>query len=400
MAIRKNSARYDMITYTASDVKEFIFRDTKPNVIQIQNMGTASVYISAPERPNTSATNFDIQIVTLGKNVWTVPAGITKMYIYSTANATLHVNSFESDELYSADLDKTQETIITNSTTTSAVTIADGGDVALGGKGDTYSIDHTATKSVVSLIKGALYQLAQILTKIPTALTAGGNFKVAIQEGIPAGTNVLGYVQIISQAGKTLDNFRIGDAVVPANDYGLAVLGLQDDNTFQMIKFDNSGNTKVVLQTGANTIGNVGLVAGSASIGTVGLNAGSNTIGNVGLNAGTNNIGDVDVLTLPASNVPASAVTIYNVTCTNANTEYSQALPSNTKKVVISIQDGLSANNYRVAFATGKVATPTAPYLKFNQSVEYSTPDMYMSSGTIYFASSLAGVVAQVECWT
>ncbi|HXZ15591.1 MAG TPA: hypothetical protein VEH77_06410, partial [Roseiarcus sp.] len=44
----------------------------------------------------------------------------------------------------------------------------------------------------------------------------------------------------------------------------------------------------VTLGTGANTVGNVGIVAGSASMGTVGLNAGTNTVGKVDLlgNAG------------------------------------------------------------------------------------------------------------------
>ena len=51
---------------------------------------------------------------------------------------------------------------------------------------------------------------------------------------------------------------------------------------------------------------------------------------------------------------------IYNTTLVLADTEYSQALASGLKRLLVCTQD-LTA--FRVAFQTGLVAAPTAPYL-------------------------------------
>lgn len=91
---------------------------------------------------------------------------------------------------------------------------------------------------------------------------------------------------------------------------------------------------------------------------------------------------------------------IYNVTLTAADTEYSQALPSGTKKFSVSIIDGVSTNNFRVAFATGKVATPTAPYLKRGADQEYYEDGVNLTGATLYIAGSNAGDVAQIIAWT
>lgn len=91
--------------------------------------------------------------------------------------------------------------------------------------------------------------------------------------------------------------------------------------------------------------------------------------------------------------------TIYNVTMTSADTEYSQELPAGCKAFAISVQDGVSTDKLRVAFATGKVATPTAPYLKYPGDSEYSEDGLNMTSKTLYFACSAAGKVAQIVTW-
>lgn len=91
--------------------------------------------------------------------------------------------------------------------------------------------------------------------------------------------------------------------------------------------------------------------------------------------------------------------TIYNVTLTAADTEYSQALPDGTRRFSVSIRDGASANNFRVAFTTGKVATPTAPYLKYKCDYEYFEDDIHLVGKTLYIAGSNAGDVAQIVVW-
>lgn len=223
--IKKETSRYNEITYTASGVLEFVFNDTQPNVLQIQNIGTSNIYISTT--PNVSSSVFDLQVASYGKNILVVPKGIKYIYIQSVGNSTVKINSFEADEIFSSDLDKTQETVFN---TLSAVSVE-------------------------------------------------------------------------------VNNFPISERVA----------------------------------------------------------------------------------TTPA---------IYNVTCTNADTEYSQALPTGCKKVAISIQAGVGTNNFRIAYVTGKVATPTAPYLKYNQDSEYAEDGIYLTGKTIYFASSLAGAVAQIIAWS
>lgn len=90
---------------------------------------------------------------------------------------------------------------------------------------------------------------------------------------------------------------------------------------------------------------------------------------------------------------------IYNVAMTNADTEYSQALPAGCKRVSLSVQGGAAADIFRVAFVTGKVATPTAPYLQYPGDVEYFEDELNLSSQTIYFADDSAAKVMQILAW-
>ena len=100
------------------------------------------------------------------------------------------------------------------------------------------------------------------------------------------------------------------------------------------------------------------------------------------------------------NNVPViSTPTIYNITLTNANTQYSQALPANCRKFEIQC---LTASDVRIAFVTGKVATPTAPYAVVKSGQRYSSPEHFETSAplTVYLASAQAGVVAEILAWT
>jgi hypothetical protein len=94
----------------------------------------------------------------------------------------------------------------------------------------------------------------------------------------------------------------------------------------------------------------------------------------------------------------ATTPTIYNISIAIAGTEYSQALPANTKRFSLSIIDGTPGENFRWAYETGKVATPTAPYRQLDQSFEYEC-DKINSSATIYVAASDV-CTAQLEVWS
>ncbi len=90
---------------------------------------------------------------------------------------------------------------------------------------------------------------------------------------------------------------------------------------------------------------------------------------------------------------------IYNVSLTTKNTEYSQALPAGTKRFAVSIQGGADTDTFRVAFVTGKVATPTAPYITLPGNVEYYEDGLNLDSLTVYVACVSDAKVAQIVAW-
>ncbi len=93
----------------------------------------------------------------------------------------------------------------------------------------------------------------------------------------------------------------------------------------------------------------------------------------------------------------ASTPVIYNVTMTLADTEYSQALPANTRRFVIQTRDG---TGIRLAFVTGKVAVPVEPYLTVKTNSSYSEDMVQSSSLTLFMACAAAGKVAEIACWS
>ena len=94
--------------------------------------------------------------------------------------------------------------------------------------------------------------------------------------------------------------------------------------------------------------------------------------------------------------------TIYNVTMTVADTEYSQQLSRYTKKFLIHTRD---ETPFRLAFETGFVATPTEPYFTHPANTRYWEDDVCLRvanadwDGTLYFASDSAGKVIEIIEW-
>lgn len=85
---------------------------------------------------------------------------------------------------------------------------------------------------------------------------------------------------------------------------------------------------------------------------------------------------------------------IYNTTLAIADTEYSQYV-TGVKKFTIQCQ---TAYDVRIAFATGYVATPTAPYETIKAGAAYWEDDVIFD-GTLYFATDEAGVVVETTVW-
>ena len=93
---------------------------------------------------------------------------------------------------------------------------------------------------------------------------------------------------------------------------------------------------------------------------------------------------------------PVEEPTVYNVTLTNAGAEYSQALPPSTREYRFRCR---TLFDVRYAWETGKVATPTAPYLTLPAGSDYHSDNNDIDK-TLYLASSEAGVVVELEVWT
>ena len=89
--------------------------------------------------------------------------------------------------------------------------------------------------------------------------------------------------------------------------------------------------------------------------------------------------------------------TIYNLTLTDADTEYSQVIPLSSR---ITFQCR-TAFDVRFAFETGKVATPTAPYgtVKSGSSFDETFEESNEFNGTLFLASSQAAVVVEIVVW-
>ena len=91
--------------------------------------------------------------------------------------------------------------------------------------------------------------------------------------------------------------------------------------------------------------------------------------------------------------------TIYNITLTNANTEYSQALPANCRGFEFQCQTGVQC---RWSNVTGKVATPTAPWMTLRPNAWYVSPPINQgaSPSTLYFGSATAGAIIELIAYT
>lgn len=89
--------------------------------------------------------------------------------------------------------------------------------------------------------------------------------------------------------------------------------------------------------------------------------------------------------------------TLLQVTLTNANTEYSVVIPDGCKHFTVSCS---TSAIFRLAFVTGKVATPTAPVFFVPAGIVYDSPQkMSFAGGTLYLAGG-AGLIISVIAWT
>lgn len=86
---------------------------------------------------------------------------------------------------------------------------------------------------------------------------------------------------------------------------------------------------------------------------------------------------------------------IYNLTLTNANTEYSQVLTKNPTLISIKCRD--SGADMKFSFVSGASGTT---YITILGGTPWESKGRMVGIKTIYLQSSTAGVVAEIEEWT
>lgn len=88
----------------------------------------------------------------------------------------------------------------------------------------------------------------------------------------------------------------------------------------------------------------------------------------------------------------ATGAQAYAITVTNADTEYSLALPAGTRAIRVQARGAVVT---RVAFESGKVATPTDPYhtIKSGDKLEKS---QLFTGATLYVACPSGSQVIEV----
>ena len=89
---------------------------------------------------------------------------------------------------------------------------------------------------------------------------------------------------------------------------------------------------------------------------------------------------------------------VENETLTNANQEYSFVIPAGTMYAEVKARTSAA---WRIAFVTGKVATPTNPYESVAAGGTLKMPPgIAMSAAvTVFVASGTAGLVLERERW-
>lgn len=110
-------------------------------------------------------------------------------------------------------------------------------------------------------------------------------------------------------------------------------------------------------------------------------------------NAISGNEMQVDIVAQPAAE--QTTPTFHNLTLVGADTQYCQPLPANTRALQFQCR---TAFDVRYAFETGKVAGPASPYSTLKSGAVWYKENI-KTSGSLYLASSEAGVVTEIESW-
>jgi len=379
MGINQNSWKSIQFDLTAATVKrldlEKVFSDNnfvRPNFIQIKNLNTSDIlYVGDTKTVGSTEYRLTINPLSTGKSINI--DGFSDLYFLIASNTTkLELNYAYDDAPSASDLDGTQDITIINQN----LTVANVG---------------------ISSIAAGNNNIGNV--DIASAIPAGDNNigNVDLASAIPAGTNLIGKINV-SQGGNDLVVEADGSINVNGATFNgtIGTVKLEDSSGTYFLNIDSSGyiTSKLsgAIPAGDNNIGNVDIASA--------IPAGDNNIGNVDLAsaipAGDNNIGNVDIVTVASGQnlKPSTSPVIYNVTCVDADTEYSQALPSGCKKFSIGLKSKNSNIIWVLKFGTGG----TEFSLTGDETV--TEDNILCSSQTLYFESDTAGEIIQIMAWS
>ncbi len=108
--------------------------------------------------------------------------------------------------------------------------------------------------------------------------------------------------------------------------------------------------------------------------------------------------GNVAVRTAVVLDVEYSTtVSSTNVVLTNANTEYSHALPDSMQQLRFRARTGVDV---RYAWVTGKVASLVSPYFTLPAGMGLAGDALSFTNKTLYFATEISGTIVEMEMLT
>lgn len=87
--------------------------------------------------------------------------------------------------------------------------------------------------------------------------------------------------------------------------------------------------------------------------------------------------------------------TIFNLTLTDANTEYSQAIPANARKVLVRERTG--GADLKLAYISGESGSN---FVTIQSGAAKAIDNVYMKDLTLYLQSPTATVVVEIEVWS
>lgn len=371
-AVGSISAKLRRVTQALADLETELA--LKADLTETQPVSLASL----PTGGVTIAEGADVTSGSVGDPM--VAAGAPGTVSAKLRRITQALADLETELALKADLTETQPT-----------SLADGADVTSGSVGDAI-VDAGAVGTISAKLRRVTQGLADLETEL--ALKAD-----------------LGETQPTSLAdGADVTSGSIADAIVAAGAVGTisaklrrVTQGLADLETELALKADLTDTQPASLADGAHvSSGSIAddMVAAGA-VGTISaklrrissdLDAVKSAVETID-NAISGNEMQADIVTQPAAE--QTTPTFYNVTLAGADTEYVQALPANTRALQFQCR---TAYDVRYAFETGKVATPTSPYSTLKSGAVWWKENI-KTSGSLYLASSQAGVVAEIESW-